>query len=63
MILSDSLLDNKRLTSPVTITKHTPLFSIGDETYTADDYITYAQTWRYRPDGTGAKPYQQVMDL
>lgn len=62
MILSDSLLDNKRLTSPVTITKDTKLFSIGDETYTADDYITYAQTWRYRPDGTGAKPYQQVMD-
>ena len=62
MILSDSLLDNKHLTAPITITKHTPLFSIGDETYTAEDYITYAQTWRYRPDGTGAKPYQQVMD-
>ena len=62
IIFSDSLLDSKRLASPVTITKQTPLFSIGDETYTVDDYITYAQTWRYRPDGTGAKPYQQVMD-
>jgi len=62
MILSDSLLDNKRLASPVTITTGTPLFSIGDQTYTVGDYITYAQTWRYRPDGTGAKPYQQVMD-
>ncbi len=62
MRLSDSLLDNKPLTSPVTITKQTPLFSIGDEMYTVDNYITYAQTWRYRPDGTGAKPYQQVMD-
>jgi len=62
MILSDSLLDNRRLVSPVTITKQTPLFSIGKETYSVDDYITYAQTWRYRPDGTGAKPYKQVMD-
>jgi peptidyl-prolyl cis-trans isomerase SurA len=62
MVLSDSILDNKPLTSPVTITKQTKLFSIGDETYTADDYMTYAQTWRYRADGTGAKPYQQVMD-
>jgi len=61
-ILSDSILDNKPLSSPVTITKETKLFSIGDETYTVDDYMTYAQTWRYRPDGTGAKPYQQVMD-
>ena len=62
MVLSDSLLDNKRLVSPVTITRQTPLFSIGDNTYTVDDYITYAQTWRYKPDGTGAKPYRQVMD-
>jgi len=62
MILSDSLLDNKRITSPIAITKLTPLFSIGDETYTAEDYIAYAQTGRYRPDGTGAKPFQQVVD-
>jgi peptidyl-prolyl cis-trans isomerase SurA len=62
MILSDSILDNKPLRSPVTITKQTKLFSIGDEAYTVDDYMTYAQTWRYRADGTGAKPYQQVMD-
>jgi peptidyl-prolyl cis-trans isomerase SurA len=62
MILSDSLLDNKPLTSPVTVTKQTKLFSIGDEAYTVDDYITYAQTWRYKADGTGAKPHQQVMD-
>ena len=62
MILSDSLLDNKPLISPVTVTKNTNLFSIGDQTYTVDDYITYAQTWRYKADGTGAKPYKQVMD-
>ena len=62
MILSDSLLDNKPLISPVTVTKNTSLFSIGDQTYTVDDYITYAQTWRYKADGTGAKPYKQVMD-
>ena len=62
MILSDTLLDNKRLSSPVAMTKQTPLFSIGDQTYTVDDYITYAQTWRYKPDGTGPKPYRQVMD-
>ena len=62
MILSDSLLDNKRLVSQVKITRTTPLFSIGGQVYTTDDFIKYAQTWRYRPDGTGAKPYKQVMD-
>ena len=62
MILSDSLLDNKRLVSQVKITRSTPLFSIGGRAYTTDDFIKYAQTWRYRPDGTGAKPFKQVMD-
>lgn len=62
MILSDSLLDNKRMTSVVSITKTTPLFSIGDELFSVNDYITYAQTWRFKPDGTGVRPYQDVMD-
>jgi peptidyl-prolyl cis-trans isomerase SurA len=46
----------------VSITKTTPLFSIGDRLYTVNDYITYAQAWRYKSDGTGVKPYQQVID-
>jgi peptidyl-prolyl cis-trans isomerase SurA len=62
MILSDSLLDNKRMTSPVKLTKNTPLFSIGDQTFTVNDYIVYAQSWRYKSDGSGAKPNKQVMD-
>ena len=62
MMLSDSLLDNRRPPSPVSITRTTPLFSIGDDLFTVNDYITYAQTWRYKSDGSGVKPYQQVMD-
>jgi len=62
VILSDSLLDNKRLASPVTINRATPLFSIGDQLFTVNDFIIYAQSWRYKPDGTGAKPFKQVMD-
>ncbi len=62
MILSDSLLDNKRLIFPVAITKTTPLVSIGNQLFTVNDYITYAQAWRFKSDGSGVKPYQQVMD-
>ena len=62
MMLSDSLLDNRRPASAVSITRTTPLFSIGNDLFTVNDYITYAQTWRYKPDGSGIKPYQQVMD-
>jgi peptidyl-prolyl cis-trans isomerase SurA len=61
-ILADSLLDNKRLVSPVAITKTTPLFSIGDKLFTVNDYISYAQAWRFKSDGSRAKPFQQVMN-
>jgi peptidyl-prolyl cis-trans isomerase SurA len=62
MLFSDSVLDNRRLASQVNVTRTTPLFSIGDRMFTTNDYITYAQTWRYKSDGTGAKPFKQVMD-
>jgi peptidyl-prolyl cis-trans isomerase SurA len=62
MILSDSLLDNKHPGISVSLTKTTPLFSIGDQIYKVNDYINYAQAWRFKSDGTGAKPYQQVID-
>jgi len=45
----------------VAITKTTPLFSIGTQLFSVNDYITYAQAWRFKSDGTGSKPYQQVM--
>jgi len=62
MILADSILDNKHLGSPVKITRSTSLFVIGNRIFSVDDYLTYAQAWRYKSDGTGAKPYKQVMD-
>jgi peptidyl-prolyl cis-trans isomerase SurA len=27
-----------------------------------NDFINYAQAWRFKPDGSGAKPFKQVMD-
>jgi len=61
-VLSDSLLDNKPLALPVTVTRRTPLFSIGNDIYSVDNYVTYAQSFRYKTDGSGLKSYQQVMD-
>lgn len=59
---SDSLIDKKPLTAAgKKIVPTTSLFSIGSTTYNAEAWITYANVYRYRPDGTGAKPYEQVM--
>jgi peptidyl-prolyl cis-trans isomerase SurA len=62
LILSDSLLDRKRMASAVSITNATPLFSIGGQIFTVGDYITYAKSWRFKSDGSGPKPFKQVMD-
>ena len=61
MLLSDSVFDYKPLPFPISITGKTPLFILGDKIFTANDYLSYAQAGRFRPDGT-AKPYRQVMD-
>ncbi len=61
--MSDSVLDLKPMT-PLgrTIIATTPMFSIGDSIYTATNWVNYANTYRFKQDGTGAKPYDQVRD-
>jgi peptidyl-prolyl cis-trans isomerase SurA len=61
-ILSDSLLDSKPLALPVSLTRRTPLFSIGGEVYSVNSFVTYAQSFRYKTDGSGVKSYQQLME-
>ena len=61
-LLSDSLLDSKPSPIPVTLKMETPLLKLGDKLLTVTDYISYARVWRYKPDGSGLKPYKQIMD-
>lgn len=61
--MSDSVLDLKPMTElGRTITAHTPLFTIGDSVYTANTWVNYAHAYRYKQDGSGAKPHSQVRD-
>ncbi len=59
---TDSLLDAKGAGAPTHITTTTPLFTLGDSVLTAADWLLFAQTFRYKPDGSGLKPYGQVWD-
>lgn len=59
--MTDSVLDHKpMLANGRTIIATTPMFRIGDSVYTANDWVNYANTYRYRQDGTGAKPHSEV---
>ena len=61
--MSDSVLDLKPML-PIgrTIIASTPMFSIGDSIYNATAWVNYANTYRYKQDGTGAKPHEQVRE-
>jgi peptidyl-prolyl cis-trans isomerase SurA len=61
--MSDSVLDLKPML-PIgrTIIATTPLFSIGDSIYNATTWVNYANTYRYKQDGSGAKPHEQVRE-
>lgn len=59
--MSDSVLDYKPML-PIgrSIISTTPMFGIGDSVYDANDWVNYANTFRYKQDGSGAKPWPQV---
>lgn len=61
--MTDSVLDQKPML-PIgrTIIATTPMFSIGDSVYNATHWVNYANTYRFRQDGSGAKPHSQVRD-
>lgn len=61
--MTDSVIDLKPMTDlGRTIIATTPMFTIGDSVYTATTWVNYANTYRYKQDGTGAKPYEQVKE-
>jgi peptidyl-prolyl cis-trans isomerase SurA len=59
---SDSILNFKNTQIPVHLTGSSELFRLGNKNYKVSDWIGYAQTFRYKPDGSGIKPYPQLWD-
>jgi len=59
---SDSILNSRAIGVPVHLSSSSDLFKIGDKEFLVSDWIGYAQTFRYKPDGSGLKPYPQLWD-
>lgn len=59
---SDSALNFQAPRTPLHLSAPSTLFRIRDKEYKVSDWINYAQTFRYKPDGSGIKPYPQVWD-
>lgn len=60
--LSDSLLDYKPAGIGRSMNDQSTLFQIGDTAIKVADWITYAQVSRYKPDRTGLRSYNSVME-
>lgn len=58
--LSDSILNYKASGIPVHLTSTSTIFKLGDKNVQVADWINYAQTFRYKPDGSGIKTYPQL---
>jgi len=62
-LFADSLLEYRNIGGQArSISATTALLSIGDSTYRVSNFISFAQAYRYKQDGSGTKPYPQVMD-
>jgi peptidyl-prolyl cis-trans isomerase SurA len=59
---TDSLLERKPAGIAFRINQSTPVYSLGQQTFTVNDWLNYAQTFRFKNDGSGLKPYPQVWD-
>lgn len=61
-LLSDSLLDFKSPPVKLKMNRQTPVYKLGDHNLTMNDWVNYAQTYRYKTDGSGIKSYDLLMN-
>jgi peptidyl-prolyl cis-trans isomerase SurA len=47
---------------PIRLNGSSELMQIGSKKFLVSDWISYAQTFRYKTDGSGIKPYPQLWD-
>jgi peptidyl-prolyl cis-trans isomerase SurA len=60
--LTDSLLDFKNASIGKAMNEGSALFKIADTTFKVSDWIAYAQTNRYLPNGNGTKTNERMME-
>jgi len=62
LLITDSILDNKKAPVPISIQRETPLFKIGEAEFTIQNWLDYAQLHRYKPGTTGLIPYREILE-
>lgn len=60
--ITDSILDNRKPPAAISIKRETPLFTVGKEVYTIQNWLDYAQLHRYKPGTSGLRPYDEILE-
>jgi peptidyl-prolyl cis-trans isomerase SurA len=58
----DSLAENKKAPAGNTLKNEVMLYKIGDQVKNIGDLVAYAQTDRWSADGSGLKPFSQLLE-
>jgi len=58
----DSIMASKSPAAGNPVNKSTALFSVGGSTKTVNDFINYSFSNRYRTDGSGVKPFNELSE-
>jgi len=61
-VYTDSAISRKPVDGITGLQPATPLFKLGKQDLTVQDWINYALVYRYKPNTSEAKPYHQVWD-
>lgn len=59
---TDSMIDRRPLGIGKNIDRNASLFQIGDSVFTLPHWVNYVQTYRFKPDGSGLKTHEQIMN-
>lgn len=62
LMITDSILDNRKSVVPINIQRETVLFKVGEAEFTIQNWLDYAQLHRYKPGSSGLRPYTEIME-
>ncbi|HEU4470148.1 MAG TPA: peptidylprolyl isomerase [Flavisolibacter sp.] len=61
-LYTDSAIAPKPIGRRLSLHGGSPLFAMGSSTKTVADWVSFAQTFRFKSDGSGVKPYPQIWE-
>ncbi|MBA2499008.1 MAG: peptidylprolyl isomerase [Chitinophagaceae bacterium] len=60
--ITDSILENRQPPSAIQINRETPFIKIGEQIFSIQNWLDYAQLHRYKPGSSGQRAYEEILE-